>query len=96
MTKSNVVRDERTVVVENQSYRWGYFVLAFGLLLVIAYRAYALGETSWELFALILLSGLVTTLYQQMNQILTHHWVRVALASAMIAAGIAVAIAFLR
>lgn len=92
MSKPTVVRDERTEMVENASYRWGYNVLAFGLLIVITYRAFAMGESNWDLFALLILSGLVATLYQYRNQILSTHWARWAIATAVISAVVAAAV----
>ena len=67
----NITRDERTVAVENASYRWGYLVLAFGLLLSTAYRAFARDESSWDLLALVVLSGVVTTALQWRRQTLS-------------------------
>ncbi len=92
MNRPTVLRDERTEMVENASYRWGYNVLAFGLLIVITYRAFAMGESNWDLFALLILSGLVATVYQYRNQILNAHWARWAIATAVISAAVAAAI----
>ena len=36
-TAPSVQRDERTVAVENASYRWAYLFLSFGLLALVAY-----------------------------------------------------------
>jgi hypothetical protein len=30
MSTASITRDERTMAVENASYRWGYLLLAFG------------------------------------------------------------------
>jgi hypothetical protein len=37
-TAKIVVRDERTVAVENAAFKWGYYILYFGLLLDCLYR----------------------------------------------------------
>ena len=64
MTTTSITHDERTVAVENASYRWGYLLLAFGLLLSTAYRSFVRAESSWDLLALVVLSGVVTTAFQ--------------------------------
>jgi hypothetical protein len=56
-----VQRDERTVVVENESYRWAYLFLSFGVLLVLIYRSFVRQESAWDLLALVVLAGAVGT-----------------------------------
>jgi hypothetical protein len=69
-----VHRDERIVAVENAGYRWGYLVLTFGLLAIAAYRGFARGDSAWDLLALVVLGGAVTTAYQNYGRVLTRHW----------------------
>ena len=45
MAPPAIHRDDRTVLIENASLRWAYFVMSFGLLGVVAYRSYALRES---------------------------------------------------
>jgi hypothetical protein len=52
-----VDRDERTIAVENASYRWAYMFMSFGLLLLVGYRSFVHHESSWDLFALVILGG---------------------------------------
>jgi len=92
----DAVRDERTTSVENASYRWAYLALSFGLLLDTAYRALVRQEAGWDLLALVLLGGLVTTLYQAANKILTRRWALMGFAVALVAAVVAAAIALMR
>lgn len=96
MKNQSVVRDERTVSVENSSYRWAYLLLSFGLLVIVAYRGFVWRESSWDLLALVVLSGFVTTLYQGAYGVLSRRWALVAITTGLVAAVIAVAIAFLR
>lgn len=96
MKDQSVIRDERTVTVENSSYRWAYLLLSFGLLAIVAYRGFVWRESSWDLLALVVLSGFVTTLYQGAHKVLSRRWVLVAITTGLVAAVIAVAIAFLR
>lgn len=57
MRDTPVERDERTTVVENAGYRWAYLFLAFGILLIVAFRGAMKGEASWDLMALVVLGG---------------------------------------
>ena len=95
MNRQTKDHDERTLAVENSSYRWGYLVLAFGLLLAVAYRAFALGQTNWDLLALIGLSALATTIYQWAHRVVTRRWLAVGVTTAIVAALIAAAIVLL-
>ena len=90
MSAITVDRDERTIVAENVSYRWGFLVLSFGLLLAIAYRSFMLGQTSWDLLALVIIGGGVTTAYQASQQILSRRWAMMSGAAMLIALAIAV------
>jgi hypothetical protein len=90
MINRNVDRDERTVAVENASYRWGYRFVSFAVLMSVAYRSYVLKQTSWDLFAIVILGGVVTTVYQRNQRILTRRWVRLTLFSMALAAAVAV------
>jgi hypothetical protein len=96
MTAITVERDERTVAVENASYRWAYFVLAFGLLVAIAYRSFALHTASWDLFALIIGSGAVKVGYQGRQQVLSRRWLWMSLLTAAVAAVLAAVLVWFR
>jgi len=71
MSSKKVEKDERTTYVENQSYRYGYLVLSFGILIDILYRSIQFNEDPWDLFAVIFLGGLITMGHQYRNRILT-------------------------
>jgi len=88
MTATPVMRDERTLTVENASYRWAYLFLSYGLLLATAYRSFARGESSWDLLGLVILGGAVANIYQARQHVLTRRWAR----SALVAAGVAVVV----
>ena len=70
MKDQNVLRDERTVAVENASYRLAYTFISFGVLLSVVYRGFVLNQSSWDLLALVILSSGVATLYQRAHKIL--------------------------
>ncbi len=96
MTRGDVVRDERTLLVENASYRWGYLFLAYGLLAIAGFRGLVQREASWELLALVVLSGGVTALYQARKRVLSRRWAAVVLGAVILAAVLAALITFLR
>lgn len=71
MTSSTVHRDERTIAVENESYRVAFHVFAYGLLVLVAYRSFAANEAPWDLLALVIIGGAVASLYQWTHHVLT-------------------------
>ena len=89
-------RDERTVVVENASFRLGYLVLSFGLLVDVALRGFAARANEWDLLGLVIVSGLVMTAQQLRHRILGRAWVVATLGAAGIAAALAAALKLLR
>jgi hypothetical protein len=91
-----VPRDERTTAVENASYRWAYLLLSYGLLLSVAYRGFVRHESAWDLLALVLLGGVVTTLYQGRHQVLSMRWVLLMLLTLLVAGVLAAVVVVLR
>ena len=85
MSAQVIDRDERTVAVENASYRWAYLLLTFGMLASVAYRSFALHQTSWDLLGLVVASGFVVTVLQGREHVLTRRSALVA-TTAIIAA----------
>lgn len=67
-----VERDERTVAVENASYRWAYGFLAYALLIDVAYRGIVHHEAAWDLMALVFVGGILCTVYQAHLKTLAH------------------------
>src|ERR1700693_3054496 len=63
-TPQSVERDERTVAVENASYRWAYLLLTYALLVDVIYRSLIRHEATWDLLALVVVGGAVCTVYQ--------------------------------
>jgi hypothetical protein len=85
MKSPPAIRDERTIAVENASYRWGYLLLAFGILVAVAYRSLLRDESNFDLLALVILSGLVTTVYQGAYQVLSRRWLLIVLTPVLLA-----------
>ena len=96
MQTRSVTRDERSVMVDNASYRWAYLVLSFGVLASVAWRAYVLHEASWDLLGLVMASGLVATFYQAIHHVLTGRWALLALVTAVLAAVVAAGMVLMR
>jgi hypothetical protein len=69
-THQSVERDERTVVVENASYKWAVTFITFALLVDVVYRGAVRNEAAWDLMALAILSGVICTVYQARHKTL--------------------------
>ena len=92
-TSQDVERDERTVAVENASYRWAYGVLTYALLVDVMYRGLFRHEAAWDLMALVIVGGAICTVYQARQRILVHGWVMKAVLVACVAGVIAAVLA---
>jgi 1,4-dihydroxy-2-naphthoate octaprenyltransferase len=95
MTDQPVNRDERTVVIENASYRLAYLVISFGVLVSVAYRSFILKQSNWDLLALVVLGGVTATLYQGAHKVLSRRWMLATVITVMAAGLIAFVIALL-
>ena len=89
----SVERDERTVAVENASYRWAYGFLAYALLVDVAYRAVVHHEAAWDLMAFVFAGGILCTVYQARLKTLAHSWAKRVVVISCVAAVIAAIIA---
>jgi hypothetical protein len=89
-------RDERTIAVENASYRWAYLFLSFGLLALVAYRSFVDHESPWDLLALVILGGLLSTAYQGFHGVLSKQWAATCLLTVIVAGALAAFVAWLR
>jgi hypothetical protein len=96
MKTETIQHDERTVIVENASYRWGYLVLSFGLLVDVAYRGFVRQESTWDLLGIVMLGGLVSSLYQGTQRIWGRRWWLAGLVIAVAAAAVAAVLVLLR
>ncbi len=88
-------RDERTLAVENASYRWGFYFITYALLLDVAYQSFRYNRATWDLLAIVLGGGAITSLYQARERILCRSWWKPALLAAGIGAVVAAIAAFL-
>lgn len=95
MNNQTVLRDERTEIVENASYRLAYQIMAFGALIVVAYRGFLFQQSLWDLLFLVILSSAVATLYQRNKQVLPQGWKRVVVLIFVVSLILAAILAFL-
>ncbi len=95
-TPHAVERDERTVAVENASYRWAYLLLTYALLVDVMYRSLVRHEAAWDMMALVVVGGAVCTVYQARQKILAHGWVMKVVLVACIAGVLAAVLAMTR
>jgi hypothetical protein len=96
MSPREVERDERTVAVENESYRWSYHILSFGVLALAAYRAFARHDDVLDLILLVVASGIASTAYQAWRRTLYNRWVAMIAVSVTVAGLLALAIRIAR
>ena len=89
-----VPRDEREQGIDRAADRLSYLVLSFGLLAIVAYRSFVDGAASWDLLGLIVLGGLVGTIYRLTRRAVSREWTIVAAGTALVALVVAVVAAF--
>jgi hypothetical protein len=92
--KHLVLRDERETGVDRAADRLAYLVLSFGLLAIVAYRSFADGAASWDLLGLVVLGGLVGTLYRVAQRAVSREWTIVAVGTAVVGLVVAAIVAF--
>ena len=92
--KHLVLRDERETGVDRAADRLAYLVLSFGLLAIVAYRSFADGAASWDLLGLVVLGGLVGTLYRVAQRAVSREWTIGAVGTAVVALVVAAIVAF--
>ena len=73
---SSAERDERTVAVENASYKWACTFLTFALLIDVIYRGLVRDEAAWDLLALVVVGGAVSAVYQARHKTLPRAWAK--------------------
>lgn len=88
-----VARDERESEVDLVADRLAAIVLSFGILVIVAWRAFVDSESSWDLLGLLILSGLVGTGYRFGRRTGSVRLVSVMAVAAVVAAVVAVVLA---
>ena len=95
-TDESVKRDERTMAVENASFRGGFTFLLFALLADVAYRGLFRNEAAWDLMGLVIVSSGLSTICQARQKIWGRGWLwkmtLIGFVAAIVAAVIAVSL----
>lgn len=87
MNRPEVERDERTLAVENASYRLGYNVAGWGLAASVMYRMVFLEEPPpWDLATLVLAATIITFGYQALHHVLSRRALMMIVVSAIVTA----------
>jgi len=73
-TEQPSIRDERTVAVENASYKWAWHFLVWPLIIDAMYRQHALTEEVGDLVALVCVSSAIAFVYQYRHKAVTSYW----------------------
>ncbi len=87
MNDQPIIKDERTKSVENASYKPGFIIICFGLLIDIIIRSFFYNEAPWDLFALVIVGSWASTIYQARQKILPPNFWR-----SMLILGVATAV----
>ena len=69
-TQQGVQADERTMAVAYQANTWGFNFIAFGLLIDVMYRGAFLDEAAWDLMALVIGGGAISTVHLARHKVL--------------------------
>ena len=70
-------RDEREAAIDRSADRLAYLILAYGLLLVVAWRGLVDGAAPFELLALVVLGGAVGAVYRLWHRTMTRDYATV-------------------
>ncbi len=89
MIDQEIIRDERTIAVENASYRLAYCVLQFGVLISVAYRGLMFDQACWDLLGLVILTGWIAMAYQGAHQVFVWRFTRATIGILVLSAVIA-------
>ena len=90
--RTTTVRDEREAGIDLAADRLSYLFLAYGVLAAVAYRAFGLGQPSWDLLGLLVLSGVVGLAYRMRARVATRGWAIAPIVAVVVAALAAAAI----
>lgn len=81
-----LVRDEREAGIDLTADRLTSMVMSYGLLVIVVYRGFVLGEASWDLLGLVVGGSVVGLAYRAHKRAVSARWVTVLVATTTIAA----------
>ena len=73
-TEQTLKRDERTVAVENASFKWAWYFLVWPLIIDALYRQEVRQEEVGDLIALVCISGAIAIVYQYRYKAVVSNW----------------------
>ena len=73
-TEQPLKRDERTVAIENASFKWAWHFLVWPLTIVALYRQKAMNEEVGDLIALVCVSSAIAIVYQFRHKVIVSYW----------------------
>jgi hypothetical protein len=94
MKDQPIIQDERTKSIENASYKPGFIILCFGVLIDIFIRSAFFKEAPWDLFALVIVGSWASTLYQARQKTLPPNFWRLMLILGIATAVLSAVLAF--
>jgi hypothetical protein len=95
-TQISVSRDERTLAVENASFRWAYLAMSFALLGIIAFRALVFHQSNWDLMATVVVGGGIAYAYQGLHRVISKRWFVISALALLVAAVVSLLTVLLR
>lgn len=90
---SIVGRDEREQSIDLAADRLSFIVVCYGALILAVYRSAVLQQDAWDLLGLVVLGGVTGLAFRLQKGVVTRPWALVLVATAIIAAVAAVAMA---
>ena len=95
MNNPPIIKDERTRAVEDASYRVGFNIICFGLLIDLVVRSVLYpNESVWDLMALVVISGFASTIYHARHKTLPPNFLRSMLVLGVVVALLSAALVF--
>lgn len=73
-TEQTLKRDERTVAVENASFKWAWYFLVWPLTIAALYRQHVRHEEVGDLIALVCISSAIAIVYQYRHNVMVSYW----------------------
>ena len=90
---SMVGRDEREQSIDLAADRLSFIVVCYGALILAIYRSAVLQRDAWDLLGLVVLGGLTGLAFRHQKGVVTRPWALVLVATLIIAAVTAIAVA---
>lgn len=74
MKNETILKDERYIAVENASYKIGYSIALFGILILTFIRGVFFQQSAWDLLGLAIFSSLASMAYQVRHGTVPKSW----------------------